>query len=68
MNAMASLISEGVLNLALHVARKGLQYKTVTIEFKFYFFNVFCSRQQTHSLCVGMISHRSQVHQNVPSK
>ena len=26
-----------------------------------------CSWQQTHSLCFGMISHRSQVHQNVPS-
>ena len=25
------------------------------------------SRQQTHSLCVGMVSHRSQVHQNVLS-
>ena len=25
------------------------------------------SRQQTHYLCVGVISHRSQVHQNVPS-
>jgi len=24
-------------------------------------------RQQTHSLRIGMISHRSQVHQNVPS-
>ena len=24
-----------------------------------------CSRQQTHSLCVSMVSHRSQVHQNV---
>ena len=26
-----------------------------------------CSRQQTHSLCVDIVSHRSQVHQNVPS-
>jgi len=27
-----------------------------------------CSRQQTHSLRIGMISHRSQVHQNGSSK
>ena len=26
-----------------------------------------CSRRKTHSFCVGMVSHPSQVHQNVPS-
>ena len=43
-----------------------MQYKLKIIP-SILFSDSGCSRQQTHSICVGMVSHRSQVHQNVPS-
>ena len=43
-----------------------MQYKLKILPWNL-FSSSFCSRQQTHSLCVVVIWHRSQEHQNVPS-
>ena len=51
--------------LFFHLLRP-MQYKLNILPF-ILFSASSSSRQQTHSLRVGMISHRSQVHQNVPS-